>query len=176
MHPPKKNKFKVNGAKFETPFMIRQVETHLVFGPLSRHFPVAYVIFAGAVLSLVAGFLAVHESVGQYIGSIIDKLIYLLFPLLLLKMTLRQQAIIGWMAVKFALGIAAFMMATVGAGASFQRGQADAWPNLVLGLVWIPGVEFIPRITPHQRYVTLARIVLSIPCIYFGVKSGNWHW
>ena len=155
--------------------MIRQVETHLIFGPLSRHFPVAYVFLVGAVLSLVAGFFALNKLIGEYIGSIIDKLIYLFIPLILLKMTFRQQAIVGWIAVKFALGIAAVMMATIGAGVSFQRGQADAWPNLFLGLVWIPGVEFIPKITPHQRYVTLARIALSIPCIYFGVKSGNWH-
>ena len=91
-------------------------------------------------------------------------------------MTYRQQAIVGWIAVKFALGIAAFMMATIGAGVSFQRGQADAWPNLFLGLIWIPWVEFIPKVTPHQRYVTLTRIALSIPCIYYGVKIGNWHW
>ena len=90
-------------------------------------------------------------------------------------MTYRQQAIVGWIAVKFALGIAAFMMATIGAGVSFQRGQADAWPNLFLGLIWIPWVEFIPKVTPHQRYVTLTRIALSIPCIVYGVKSGNWH-
>jgi hypothetical protein len=68
------------------------------------------------------------------------------------------------------------MLATVGAGMSFQHHYADAWSNLILGLIWIPGLEFIAQVTPYQRYVTLARIALSIPCIYFGVKSGNWHW
>jgi hypothetical protein len=43
-------------------------------------------------------------------------------------------------------------------------------------LIWIPGLEFVPKITPQQRYLTLARIALSLPCIYFGVESGNWHW
>jgi hypothetical protein len=68
------------------------------------------------------------------------------------------------------------MLATVGAGVSFSRGQADAWPNLFLGIIWIPSIEFIPRVTPHQKYVSFARVFLSIPFIYFGVKSGNWHW
>lgn len=165
-----------SGKKLETPFLIRQVESHLVFGPLSRHFAFGYAALIAAVVSLVVGFFAVHEPVGQYIGSLVDKLVFLFVPLLLLTWTLRQQAIMGWIAFKAALGVGAVMMATVGAGVSFQRGQADAWPNLFLGLVWIPGIEFIPNITPHQRYITLARIVLSIPCIYFGVKSGNWHW
>jgi hypothetical protein len=167
---------KVNGAKLETPFTIRQVESHLVFGPMSRYVPFAYVALAGGILSLIAGFFATGIPLGQYIGGIFDKLIFLAVPLLLLRMTYRQQAIIGWMAVKLALGIAAFMLATIGAGVSFQRGQADAWPNLFLGLIWIPGVEFIPKVTPHQRNISIARIVLSVPFIYLGVKSGNWQW
>ena len=167
---------KVNGAKLETPFLVRQVESHLIFGPVSRYVPFAYVALVGGIISLVAGFLATGRPLGEYIGSIFDKLIFLFAPLILLRMTCRQQAIIGWIAVKSALGIAALIMATIGAGVSFQRGQADAWPILFLGLIWIPGVEFIPRVTPHQRYVTIARVLLSVPCIYFGVKSGSWHW
>jgi hypothetical protein len=173
-NPPGKLKF--NLSAIETPFTIRQAETHLVFGPISRHIPFAYVVFVFAAVSLVGGFFAVGKPIGEYIGSMVDKLIYLVIPVLLLRMSRRQQAIIGWMAIKFALGMGAFMMATVGAGTSFQRGSGDAWPDLFLGLIWIPGIEFIPKITPYQRYVTMARIVLSIPCIYFGIKSGNWHW
>lgn len=167
---------KFDTSKFETPFTIRQVETHLIFGPISRYVPCAYIFLAGGIASLIGGFMATHKSLAEYIGSIIDKLIYLIVPILFLRMTKRQQAIIGWMAVKFGMGIAAVIMATVGAGVSFNNGYRDAWANLCLGLIWIPGVEFIPRVTPYQRYATLGRILLSIPCIYFGVKSGNWHW
>jgi hypothetical protein len=167
---------KAKAARLETPLLVRHVESHLIFGPLSRHFPLAYLALGIALVSLVVGFFATDKSMGQYLGSIVDMLIFLVVPLLLLRMTYRQQAIIGWIAVKLALGFAAFIMVTVGAGMSFQNHQADAWPNLFLGLIWIPGLEFIPKVTPHQRNVTLARVVLSLPCIYFGVKSGNWHW
>jgi len=170
------NKIQASAAKLETPLAIRHVESHLVFGPLARHFPLAYVAFAIAFLSLLAGVFATGKPTGMYIGSIVDKPIFLLVPFLIFRMTYRQQAIIGWIAVKITLGMVAFMLVTIGAGVSFREGKADALPNLFLGLIWIPGIEFIPKVTPHQRYVTLARIVLSIPCIYFGVKSGNWHW
>ncbi len=163
------------GAKIETPFLIRHVESHLIFGPFSRHFAFGYVVLIGAILSYFAAFFAVHVPLGQYIGNLIDKLIFLAIPLLFITWTRRQQAIVGWIAVKGALGMAAFLMATVGAGVSFQHGYSDAWANLFLGLIWIPGIEFVPKVTPHQRFVTLARIVLSIPCVYFGIKSGNWH-
>lgn len=170
------DKIKLGAAKLETPLAIRHVESHLVFGPLSRHFPLAYIALGLGVLNLLAAIFAGGPANGQHIGSIFDKVFYLIVPFLLLRMTYRQQAIVGWMATKFAFGLGAFMLVTIGAGASFRDNKADAWPNLLLGLIWIPGIEFIPKVTPHQRYVTLARIVLSIPCIYFGVKSGNWHW
>jgi hypothetical protein len=170
------SQIKIKASQLETPFMIQQVETHLVFGPLSRHLPLAYAVLIIGLASLVAGLLAKSKSLGQRFGSTLDKLLFLTVPFLLLSMTKRQQAIVGWIATKIGTGFAAFLMATVGSGISFQHGYADAWPNLFLGLIWIPSIEFIPRVTPHQRYVTLARILFSIPCIYFGVRSGNWHW
>jgi len=160
----------------ETPGLIRQVESHLVFGPLSRHLPTAYVILALAVAGLVITFFTVHQPTGAYLGGIADKLIFLILPFSLLRMSCRQQAIISFLAVKFTFGLCAFIMLTVGAGVSFQRGQADAWPNLFLGMIWLPGLEFIPKVTPHQRYITIARLLLSIPCVIYGVQSGNWHW
>jgi hypothetical protein len=59
---------KINGAKLETPFTIRQVESHLIFGPISRHIPAAYIALGGGVISLIAGFLATGIPIGQYIG------------------------------------------------------------------------------------------------------------
>jgi hypothetical protein len=162
--------------KLETPGLIRQVETHLVSEPLSRHFPLAYIALAFAVIGLVVAFFSLHQPLGQYIGAIADKLIFLVIPFLMLRMTLRQQAILGFLSVKVTLGIAAFMMLTIGVPVSLQRHQSDALPNLFLGLIWIPSIEFLPSVTPHQKYVTIARLLLSIPCVYFEVRSGYWHW
>jgi hypothetical protein len=177
MTPATKRKSIAEGAqKLETPGLIRQVETHLIFGPLSRHFPLAYIALALAAGALIIAFFSLHQPIGQYVGTIADKLIFLFVPILMLRMTLRQQAIIGFLAVKITQGIASFMMITIGSAVSFQRHQSDAWPNLFLGLIWLPSIEFLPRVTPHQKYVTIARLVLSIPFIFLGVRSGYWHW
>jgi hypothetical protein len=64
------DKIKLNGEQFETPVTIKQVETHLIFGPLSRHFPTAYVFFIGGLLSLIGGFFALQMPLGEYIGNI----------------------------------------------------------------------------------------------------------
>ena len=176
MRPNPLDNIKMDVSQIETPFSIQQVETHLIFGPMAKYVPLGYVIIGGSLACLFAEFFTARKTAGEYIVSIFDKGMIVFVGLLFLRMSKRQQAVIAWGAVKFAMGFGAFLMAAIGAGTSFQRGYADAWPNLFLGLIWIPGIEFIPKITPHQRYVTIARIILSIPCIYFGIKSGNWHW
>jgi hypothetical protein len=50
------DKLKIDGSNFETPLTIRHVESHLIFGPLSRHFPVAYVAALCGVLKLASDF------------------------------------------------------------------------------------------------------------------------
>lgn len=170
------DEFRKAGARFEKPFLVTQVETHLIFGPISRYVSFGYVAIFAGIVAVAAGFFAQHKPAIEYVGDTFDALLFLTVPILVLLWTRRQQAILGWIAAKAAVGVAAFMMATIGAGMSFMRGDADAWAFAFLGLIWIPGVEFIPKVTPNQRYVTITRIVLSIPCVYFGIKSGNWTW
>ncbi len=54
--------------------------------------------------------------------------------------------------------------------------QSDEIPNVLLGLVWVPWLEFVPTVTPRLKYVTLARVVLTIPLVFRGVQTGYWHW
>ncbi len=111
-------------------------------------------------------------------GSIEDLIVWVgSVPRILSCMTRRQQAIVAWGAMKFALGFGAFIMMTVGTGTSYQSGQPrDALVFFFLGLLWLPMPEFIPRLTPHQKHITLARLVLSIPLVIIGIRGGNWHW
>ena len=62
------DKLKIDGSKFEAPLTIRQIESHLIFGPLSRHFPVAYVVAVCGVLKLAVDFLNTAAPIGQRVG------------------------------------------------------------------------------------------------------------
>jgi hypothetical protein len=173
------DKLKINGSKFETPFTVRHVESHLVFGPLSRHFPVAHLVAVGGILKVIGDFINRYAPIGQRVGGAIEDLIVWVgvIPLLLSRMTRRQQAILAWGATKFGLGFGAFIMMTVGTGTSYQSGQPrDAFVFFFLGLIWLPSLEFIRRLTMHQKCITLTRLVLSIPLVIIGVRGGNWHW
>ena len=154
----------------ESRLLVRQVETHLIFGPLSRRFPLASLALAGGIVSLVRVFLPGEEPLGR---DILDTIGNLSLPLggflcwyFLRRLSLIQQAIAGWVAVKSTGGLICFLLMTSAVPMYFFQGDPNAWPVLFLGLIWMPGLEFIPRLTPRQRYITLMRIVLSVPCLY----------
>jgi hypothetical protein len=173
------DKLKIDGSKFETPFTVRHVESHLVFGPLARHFPVAYLLAGVGILKAIDDFTNRHAPFAQRVGGTLEDIILWagVMPLLLSRVTRRQQAILLWGTTKFALGFAAFIMMTVGTGTSYQSGRPrDALVFFFLGLIWLPSLEFIPRLTLHQKYITLARLVLSFPLVIIGIRGGNWHW
>ena len=76
------------------------------------------------MLKLAVDFLNTAAPIGQRVdGGIEDLIIWVgLLPLILSRMTRRQQAILAWGATKFGLGFAAFIMMTVGTGTSYQSG------------------------------------------------------
>ena len=126
-----------NEYPFNTPFVRRQIETHLIFGPASRGNP------------LICSLLGINDY---------------------------RKAALYWLITKLVMGFVALGLAGLAAPVSALTGRADAWPNLLLGLIWLPGIEFIPRVVPNQKIITVLRCILSLPVIYMGVQSGDWSW
>jgi hypothetical protein len=75
---------------------------------------------------------------------------------------------------KIMMGFGAILMTFLAGPIHWLTKQPDALPVWGLGLVWFPGLEYIPRLTEHQKFITLARIILSLPLIWLGVTTGGW--
>ena len=147
-------------------WVLRQVESHLILGPLSRCLSVAYVLLAVAI-ALLGGLLYFHRLSGLNLGSVIALgAASVVFG----QETRLRQAVLAFYALKVTLGVCVFGLLIAGLG-RFEKGQTDAWRYFVLAIIWLPGLEFIPRITPHQKYITLARILLTVGVIAQG--GGN---
>jgi len=160
----------------ETPWLKRQVETHLVFGPISRHISFAWLVFCSPIVAALYFLLSAENPVNLNMDQIFEILFILIVPILLFRFSRFQQAVIGWIVIKFSLGLIAFLFMTVASLMSLMKGQSDALPNFFLGFIWLPVFEFIPSVTQKQKYLTLARIILTIPLVYLGLQSGHWHW
>jgi hypothetical protein len=86
-----------------------------------------------------------------------------------------RQAAIGWCLIKILGGIVAFIMLIAGGLVGFFRNQPDAIHLSLLAIIWLPFLEFIPKLTEKQKYITTARIILTLPVAYLGYQTGNWH-
>jgi len=160
----------------ETPWLRRQVETHLVFGPISRHISFAWLVLCSPIAAALYFFLSADKPVNLNMGQIFEILFILTVPILLFRFTRFQQAVIGWIVIKVSLGLIAFLFMTVASLISLMKGRSDAFPNFLFGFIWLPAFEFIPSVTQRQKYLTIARIILTIPVVYLGLQSGHWHW
>ena len=131
-----------------SPLFISHIETHLIFGPIYRREQ-----YDGAV------FLFFNAFFGRRFSMLTDeeKLFFFFF---------LTKVILGGLAVLF-IFVSPFL---------FLMKAADAPADLFLGLIWCPGLEFIPRFTEKQKYITICRILFTIPAVYMGVNSGNWSW
>ena len=161
-------------SKFETPLVIRQVESHLVFGPLARHFPSGWIAFTLAVVFL-AVMVATSKSVWDSL-TLLMALPALFYLWLLTRTTRRQQAAVLWVMTKSSLGIFALLVVPMALGLWLRDNRSDLRPVVFLFLIWFPALEFIPNITPHQRYLTLARLGLSVPFVIEIIKDPRNTW
>jgi len=104
----------------------------------------------------------------------IEFLFFIVVGLYLLKMPKYYQAAIGWWTIKASL----FLICTtgiIGYGlVGFFKGSPDAIHVTLLALIWFPGIEFIPRLTERQKYITMARIAVTIPLLILWHRTGTW--
>jgi hypothetical protein len=133
----------------KSPLIIRHIETHLVYGPIYR-----------------------ETGLGKWLYKI---LIFFLFGKSLSRYGFKERIVVSFIILKGVLGFLAFIF-LICSPFLYIMGAPDALADGLLGLIWLPGIEFIPKITPKQKYITLSRIILTIPCIYMGINSGNWGW
>ena len=163
--------------KFEFPWVCRQVETHLVFGFFSKYFDFGWVIIVAGAAILAFNFLTFNGNAFQLIDKLsVGAMSFVGGIIFIKKMTRFNQAMAGWFCFKIPLAFAAFMCMTLATLISLNESRPDALANFLIGLIWLPFLEFIPRITPFQKWVTLARFLFSIPVVYMGVHSGCWTW
>ena len=159
----------------ESPWLRKQVETHLVFGPISRSLPFGWILLFIFALYFLTSF-SRHLSAPRIAEGISMLFLVLFVAVLFFKMPKYHQAALGWCIIKAVLALVSFIFLIVGGLIGFLRGQPDAIHLTLLSLIWFPSLEFIPKLVENQKFITIGRIALSIPIAYLGYLTGNWFW
>lgn len=160
----------------DTPWIHNHVETHLVFGPLVKK-SLGGLFIVLALLTLLIGsviyLFAINSfDIRYYIHP--TPIILLIIGIYFAKPSGFYLAAGLWCVIKFSFLIISFAMMIAGGLVGLMRGNADAPYLFMLAIVWFPSIEFFPKLTPNQKYITLLRIIFSVPLIYLGYKAGLW--
>jgi hypothetical protein len=160
-------------ARLETPFRVRQVEAHLIFGFCARHLPI--ILIAASVLTVAyvglliwAGINGEHLGTGAGTAGLAGAGIATLC-----RASYRQQAIMAWLATKLILAIICLNLIPIALCLWLAQDRLVWRSVFFLSLVWLPGPEFSSRLVSVQRYLTLARLVLSVPLVLAIIHLQN---
>ena len=155
----------------DEPWRRRQVENHLVFGFFARRISFNWILVPLLLLSVVS---TLGESWALMAGraAFVGLILWLLRSAF--KMSRYRQAAVWWCAAKAGLAITSFLVLLMGGLVGFFRGQPDAIHFTLLALLWFPSVEFLPSMVERQRYITIGRVLLSIPLVILGSRAGGW--
>lgn len=156
---------------FETPWLKRQVENHLLFGYFARRMPF---VNAYALATCIAAVLAIRYHHGLRLWDLYLLTMALSSMFYLRKLPRYQQAAFGWIITKSCLMLVSFLSLITGGLGGFSRGSADAWHITILALLWLPLLEFVPALVKQQKFITLVRIASSIPLTILWQRTGTW--
>lgn len=95
--------------------------------------------------------------------------------IVMLKLPKYYQAAIGWWITKPVLALVCFIFLIAGGLVGFFRGAPDALHVTLFSLLWIPGIEFINKVTEKQKFITIGRLILSVPILFLWYQTGTWH-
>lgn len=166
---------KDSSSLLEAAWLRHQVQTHLVFGPLSRRLSFGWVWLAVALLYGLSIFSARSWPVAVE-RAFVTALLVFLCRFYVQRMPRYRQAALGWWITKAVLALVSFLTLLIGGLVGFFRGQPDAAHLTLLALIWFPSLEFVPSLINHQRFITIGRILLSVPIAYLGAQAGRWTW
>jgi len=157
------------------PWLRKNIEGHLIFGPFVKRFPFGWVLLSFFILYFIWGFVATDSALFLRLVSNLDKLFFIIVAIYLLKQPKYVQAAVGWCTAKLAGGLIAFVVLVAGGLVGFFREQPDAIHITLLAVIWLPGIEFVPSFTEKQKIITIGRILISIPISFLWYKTGTWH-
>ena len=157
----------------ENPWLRRQVETHLIFGPFSRHFGFGWIVVLFFAVNLASSISTSLKAIE--IAGLLDKVLFFAVSLVFLKMSIYRQAAIGWWVTKIVLAFVCFLFLLAGLVGFFQH-KPDAIHEVIIALIWFPILEFIPCLQQRQKMITTFRVLVTPVVLFFWHQTGTWYW
>jgi hypothetical protein len=148
---------------FDSPWLQNQVKTHLFFGEIKGKY--IYLAAIVAYVSMCIMFLVPQERNDIFSVFIEPRVVAFSVALILAIIfgNYKTNALL-WAAIKFTVLFSSFICILCGSINLLRDDPADA-ELIIIGLFWFPGLEFVKNFTEKQKYITLARILITVPIL-----------
>ena len=153
---------------FDSPWLRHQVKTHLVFGESKGKY--FYLVAILIYVSMGIVFLVPQEKY-EVLSVFMEPRVGAFSVVLILAIIFgnyKTNALL-WAAIKFTVLFASFICLLCGLINLIRDDPADV-ELIVLGLLWFPSIEFLAIFSERQKYITLTRVLVSVPIILY-----LWH-
>ena len=153
------------------PSISQQVESHLFFGPLSRHFGFGWIVVIAFTLNLV--FSLSTPLTAAEIPKLLQNIFFLAISFIFLKMSKYRQAAFGWCLTKIMLALFCFLMLIAVGLVGFFQHSPGAIYAIMLSIIWFPSLEFVSSLQQKQKIITATRLLVTPVILYFWYKTGT---
>ncbi len=149
------------------PWLLERVENHLIFGFLFRWLPAAWILGIVGIAAAITLFLR-HAFMGSNLGLTLS---VLGAAFVFARAPIQAQAVFAYVATKSILAVCGFAISLAGFG-RIRDGMPGGAPLVILGLIWMPSIEFVPKFARYRNYFTLGRIFGSILLLGVVIRDG----
>lgn len=153
---------KIFVKQMDNPWLRNQVENHLFFG--NYKWKKLYLVGVALYITIALAIFAPNHVLFSF-DIFKDQGSGFVISVILASVFYKYEiSVFFWGVIKVLLLFMFFILFLCGVINSLS-GEKYAYFLSVLGVVWLPSVEFIKIIVPYQRYVTLLRVAVTIPMI-----------
>lgn len=146
----------------DTPWLRKQVEGHLLFGLFStkhRLFWSVFLLTSGLLINILFHSLKKADYISLVFN--IQTLLIIASVAYLTRFVGFYQAAIWWIASKLGFFFISFIFILTGVVNSIQ-GNNGSFLQIILGIVWLPSIEFHPIITRYQKVLSIFRFLVAL--------------
>lgn len=149
-------------TQMDNPWLRNQVETHLFFGNYKRKY--IYLLLVAIYIIIFFELFAPNHAIYSLDTFTGKGFVFVIAVLISIFYQKYEIAAFFLSVIKVCL-LFCFFIVFLCRIINTLRGEPYAYLLSVMGFVWLPSLEFINKVTPYQKYITLFRVAVTLPIV-----------
>lgn len=145
-------------------YVDQQIQDHLILGPVARHGLINQFLIASVGALILTKVWGTHWTPGALLDVLVVASIFIYSLKSIFRIPAERKLRWAWVMTKILGGCLAgiFLLIALADG----NNDRPAWPYAMLGLIWLPGLEFLLGLAQKQKYLTVLRVIGTLIVVH----------